>query len=711
MKGKNLKAAVAGILCAAMALAPMQGIVTVAEESSDDIVYSTDFEDGDASAFTKRGDTDTTVLSVNEDNAVSGTKALCASERSKSWNGPSFRLDDKVEPGVAVLVSAKVMGQWYTSVTMSLQYTDSQGVDHYENLANFNGNGWQEANDIKISYSEGQTNVCVYFEGGSDNIYIDDFVVKKAPVYHPESDIPSLKTVYSDYFKIGTAVTTKELAPSSTKELILKHFNSITAGNELKPDALLDKNACLAMAAEGDDTNPQISLASARSILDFARDNNIPVRGHVLVWHSQTPDWFFKENYADDGDWVTKEVMLQRMENYIKNVFAAVKEEYSDVNFYAWDVVNECWLDDGNPRKPGEQGQSGSNNSAWVQIFGDNSFIKPAFEFAKKYAPEGTKLYYNDFNEYMPQKTAAIVKMVEEINSDGHYIDGIGMQSHLDVRSGSDAFPAVNVYEKAVKAFTETGLDVQVTELDATVNDTDHFTEQAQYYSDIMDVLVKYADKISSVVFWGTTDDQSWRASKTPLLFNEDYTAKEAFYSIVDGLEYNEETETTTTTAETPEETTTTVVAVEENEITFTDKIKAISSEDMDSQWVEFEEHGLYETGNLSDFISAGVGSTVKVTLKVLNTRSYISEVVSIEKVDETTETVYGDVNLDGNITISDAVTILQYLSNSDKFPLGEKAMKNADVDGAEGVTGKDAAVIQLVDAKVYSESDLPLKG
>ena len=640
MKGKILKAAVAGILCAAMSLAPMQGIVTVAEDT-DDIIYASDFEDGDASAFTKRGDTDTTVLSVNEDNAVSGTKALCASERSKSWNGPSFRLDDKVEPGVSVLVSAKVMGQWYTSVTMSLQYTDSQGADHYENLANFNGNGWQEANDIKISYSEGQTNVCVYFEGGSDNIYIDDFVVKKAPVYHPESDIPSLKNVYSKYFKLGTATTVKELAPASTKELILKHFNSITAGNELKPDAVLDKNACLALAEEGDDTNPQVSLAAARPILDFARDNNIPVRGHVLVWHQQTPTWFFKENYADDGEWVSKEKMLQRMENYIKNVFEAVKEEYPDVDFYAWDVVNECWLDDGNYRKAGSQ-EEGSQNSPWVKVFGDNSFIKPAFEFAKKYAPEGTKLYYNDFNEYMPQKTQAIIKMVEEINSDGHYIDGIGMQSHLDVRSGSDAFPAVNVYEKAVKAFTETGLDVQVTELDATVNDTDHFAEQAQYYSDIMDVLVKYADKISAVVFWGTTDDQSWRASKTPLLFNEDYSAKESFYSIIDGLDYDEEiAEETTTTA----------------------------TENLVSE----------------------------------NTTTTTSEIV-------TGDVVYGDANLDGKVSISDAVAILQYVANASKYNLDDKAKASADVDGNPGVTGKDAAVLQQVDAGVYDVSQLPLK-
>ena len=560
MKKNHFKNLLAGTISAVMMCSTASAVY--AEDSATGtaegkIIYSSDFENGDVSAFSARNSGDTTVISASEDNAVSGKKSLCASGRTKTWNGPALKLDSICEAGKAYLVSCKVMGQYYTSNTMSMQYTDASGTDHYDNLANLNGNGWQEVNAIKISFSDDVSNVMIYFEGGTDNIYIDDFTLREAPSYDIQQDIASLKDVYSGYFKLGTATTAKELAPQSTKNLILKHFNSITAGNELKPDAILDQKACQAMAENGNDEDPQVSLDSAKSILNFARENNIPVRGHVLVWHQQTPTWFFKENYDPNGEWVSKEKMLVRMENYIKNVFAAVEEEYSDVDFYAWDVVNECWLDDGKARPAGTQ-EEGSQNSPWVKIFGDNSFIKPAFEFAKKYAPEGTKLYYNDFNEYMPQKTDAIIKMVEEINSDGHYIDGIGMQSHLDARSGSDAFPAANVYKKALDKFCETGLDVQITELDVTVNDNSLFKEQAQYYSDIMDAIVEHKDDISAVVFWGTTDDQSWRASKYPLLFNEDYTAKESFYSIIDDVTPVETTTTTTNSSESSTTTTTT---------------------------------------------------------------------------------------------------------------------------------------------------------
>ncbi len=746
MKRKYFKNFIAGtvgalMICSSAPVVYAEDSTATAPEGK--IIYSSDFEDGDVSLFSKRNDSDTTVVSASTDNAVSGTKSLCASGRTKSWNGPALKLDDICEPGTAYLVSAKVMGQYYTSNTMSLQYTDASGTEHYENLANLNGNGWQEVNDIKISFSADVSNVMIYFEGGTDNIYIDDFVLKEAPKYSIQEDIPSLKDVYSDYFKIGGVATVKELAPQSTKDLILKHCNSFTAGNEMKPDALLDQNACIAMAKDGDDTNPQVTLDQARSLLDFARDNNIPMRGHVLVWHQQTPTWFFKENYDVNGDWVSKEKMLKRLENYIKNVFETLEKEYPEIDFYAYDVVNECWLDDGSQRPAGTQ-EEASKNSPWVKVFGDNmSFIKPAFEFAKKYAPEGTKLYYNDFNEYMPQKTDAIIKMVEEINSDGHYIDGIGMQSHLDARSGSDAFPSVNVYKKALDKFCETGLDVQVTELDVTVNDKDHFKEQAQYYSDIMDTIVAQKDHISSVTFWGTTDDMSWRASGYPLLFNEDYTAKESFYAIIDGIESTGTTTTTTkpseTTTTTTNTTTTTPNANIPNPSLGIPVKEDITPDDLNGFHVGDKGIIPFNSGNSvweimdvkvdGDAISitnsdrqSDIKFTCKkegtVTVKVTVSSSkynYLPRVlettIKVNPAEEKGDIKYGDTNEDGEVTLADAVLIMQSLANPDIYTLTEKGRLNADVVGnGDGISSNDALAIQMTGISLLKLEDLPLE-
>ena len=98
--------------------------------------------------------------------------------------------------------------------------------------------------------------------------------------------------------------------------------------------------------------------------------------------------------------------------------------------------------------------------------------------------------------------------------------------------------------------------------MDITTSDTSEagLEKQAQLYSDIFDIYTDYADSISAVVVWGVTDDQSWRATRVPLLFDENFQAKPAYYSIVDNVEPKVTTTTTTeiTTDTTPSETTTT---------------------------------------------------------------------------------------------------------------------------------------------------------
>lgn len=642
MKKKHISRMAAGFLAAALTVSSAP-FVLAADGDTDigKVIYSFDFEsDDDVSYFTNRGENDTTQLSVTTDDATSGSGSLLASGRSKDWNGPAFRLDDKLEPYTEYYISAKIKGKYYTNATFSFQYNTSDGETKYQNLVqNLNQsnypaeNGWVTLPLTKVSFTDEQTGVYVYFEGGQDDLYIDEFVVSQVPVADIEQELPSLSAVFADAFKIGNAITPNNLSSKPTMDLIAKHFSgSLTAGNEMKPDAVLNQAACQAYFEEtGDDTVPQISFGAAKPFLNYCQKNNIPVRIHTLVWHSQTPDWFFKEGYDKDGDWVSPEKMTQRMENYIKAYFEELLKLYPDIDFYACDVVNEAWTDQGTPRDPGEQGSSGSGKSAWVKVYGDNSFIELAFTFARQYAPENCKLYYN---EYMPQKTDKIIEMALELNKKG-ILDGIGMQSHLDVRSGSDAFPSVNVYKKALDKFCETGLDIQITELDATTADNptaESHEQQAQYYQEIMEAIYAQRDNISAVVFWGVTDDQSWRANKDPLLFDAEYKAKPAFYSIIEGREIPELIPTTTKAPVTT--------------------LPTVTTESVP-------------------------GTTVEATL-------------------------LGDANEDGIVDIADATKVLQSIGNGDKYGLTTSQAANADCyNPGSGVTAMDALAIQKLDAKL----------
>lgn len=528
-------------------------ITIIGEDSSGTIVvgageFFDDFETGKMGWSGRSSEK----VEISTDEKHSGSQSLFVSERTQIWNGVTANKSTVLNPGDAYTFGAWVMfkGDSYSNTqafSINLQYNQN-GIDQYVEVARATatkGNWTYIEGNAAIPSDALGLNVYIqtaYTQNPTSqdlmDFYIDDVSAK--PLSHDiETDIPSLKDVYKNYFKIGTAATSSEIAYKSTQELIKKHFNSITFGNELKPDAVLDKSASISyMNSTGDQTNPQVSLAAAKSLLNFAEANNLPVRGHTLVWHSQTPDWFFKENFDDNGAWVSKEVMIARMENYIKNLMEALETQYPNVEFYAWDVVNEAFSESGTMRDAGSNNIS-PGQSAWVKVFGDDSFIDYAFTFARKYAPEGCKLYYNDYNEYVPVKRDGIYKKCLELKEKG-LIDGIGMQAHLDM-----SYPSVSLFKEALEKYASTGLEIQVTELDITQSNISEsgFKAQAEQYKGIMKAIKEVKDNggnITAVVFWGTVDSTSWRSDRVPLLFDGDFKAKPAFYSIIEGMEIPE---------------------------------------------------------------------------------------------------------------------------------------------------------------------------
>jgi len=74
------------------------------------------------------------------------------------------------------------------------------------------------------------------------------------------------------------------------------------------------------------------------------------------------------------------------------------------------------------------------------------------------------------------------------------------------------------------------------------------------------------------------------------------------------------------------------------------------------------------------------------------------------------TATLYGDANCDGKVTLSDALAILQFIANEDKYPLTAEGQANADcVDAGKGITAQDAVAVQMVDTEAIAQSKLPI--
>ena len=335
----------------------------------------------------------------------------------------------------------------------------------------------------------------------------------------------NLKTAYEPYFKIGAAISRRNLYTPAQMKFLCAQFNSFTCENDTKPEFFLDKEANKD-DPEKYDTAPALTFENAVPYLEFAKKNGIAMRGHTLVWHNQTPKWFFCEHYNECFPFADREKILKRLESYIHGVLDFVQTNYPGV-IYAWDVVNEA-VNDGAFRK-----------SLWTQTVGDDYVLK-AFEFARKYAAPGTLLFYNDYETMIGWKRDFIIENILKPLKEKGLIDGMGMQSHLLMKE-----PDLEVYRTALHMFGALGLKIHVTELDMHNADPSEESMRAlaERYRELFEIYIdaKKTGKadIGCVTFWNLRDEDSWlsgfrREPSYPLLFKGKCEAKEAYYAVLE---------------------------------------------------------------------------------------------------------------------------------------------------------------------------------
>lgn len=344
-----------------------------------------------------------------------------------------------------------------------------------------------------------------------------------------EEEIPTIgiKDIFAEHnIKAGTCLNTKMLSYVDQIQLIKDNFSSVTMENDMKPDSILNKKA----SVESGELVVEFSK-DAKRMLDFAQKNNIAMRGHTLIWYSQTPNWIFYEDFDTNKALVSRDVMLERMEKYISNAFNCIEENGYTNLFYAYDIVNEAWMEDGSIR-----------SNLWTQTIGDD-YLWYAFYYADKYAPESIDLYYNDYNEQYKSQT--LINFVETLKDDeGNYlIDGIGLQAHLYTSDN------LTTYFDTIDRLAETGLKIQLTELDVCLGSYQHpkkadeaaLKSQGHYYYNLINGILERVDagtlNLDAITFWGYNDELSWRREYSPLLFDRKLTPKYAYYGAMQNKE------------------------------------------------------------------------------------------------------------------------------------------------------------------------------
>lgn len=347
-----------------------------------------------------------------------------------------------------------------------------------------------------------------------------------------------LKEAYRDAFLIGAALneSTFSGADAAAQDIVLHQFNTISPENVMKPEPI----------------NPEpgvYNFGPADAYVAFGEAHDMFIVGHTLVWHNQTPAWFFQD---DEGNPKTHDAQVERLRQHIETVAARYAGRID-----GWDVVNEVVDNDGSYRP-----------TVWVESIGDgDELVKLAFKFASEYAPN-TELYYNDFNTWRPTKRDGIMRLVRMLQAEGIRIDGVGMQGHWGL-----GYPKNEYIEAAIDSFATLGVKVMITELDVDVLplskegqiigglrdpqfQLEEFEEYldpykdglppdvqqalADRYAELFSLFYRKRDKIDRVTFWGVHDGMTWKnespvphRTNYPLLFDRDRRPKPALEAVL----------------------------------------------------------------------------------------------------------------------------------------------------------------------------------
>jgi endo-1,4-beta-xylanase len=171
----------------------------------------------------------------------------------------------------------------------------------------------------------------------------------------------------------------------------------------------------------------EFNFEPADRFVEFGEKNGMNMLGHSLVWHSQVPDWVFRD---ENGEFLDRDRLLERMRDHIHTVVGRYRGRV-----HVWDVVNEALIDDGSMRE-----------THWYKIIGKDYVVK-AFEFAREADPDA-ELIYNDYSLEISAKREGAIRLIRYLQENGAPVTGIGTQGHWHL-----PHPSIEEIEKTIVEF------------------------------------------------------------------------------------------------------------------------------------------------------------------------------------------------------------------------------------------------------------------
>ncbi len=445
-----------------------------------------------------------------------GAQSLQVFNRLEDWNCVSYPLDNfAVKPETPYCFQAAVMQEAENTASFEvvLQYTDEYGISQFQTLktAAVRRGEWTvlTCKNFKVP-SDGteneyvkDTRIRIETPGYTDDYFVDCAslseenvlpeisladcvpplpeetggiappVPKDTPEYDPDGD--GMKDLFGQYFRVGGIISDQYLKTDAAKDSVKKHFNSLSCKYGLDPLYTIK-------AVNGTDVTVDISRAA--SVLTFAEQNGIPVRGNsffTIGTDQLLPEEMLLNTNAQECD--------ARIESLMKNTFSELKFQHPNLKLYSYDVCTHVTggSSEGGFYMPGR--------NQWSSIYGEgnDAYIVQAFKNARKYAPRITKLYLCDDQSWKMAEDAELEVLVKKIMQEGDYIDGVSLKAAVGRETDLTA------YESWLKKLSALGMDIQFAEIG--VHDVGDYSGafMIQAWKQFLAMAADCADEISCV--------------------------------------------------------------------------------------------------------------------------------------------------------------------------------------------------------------------
>ncbi len=316
---------------------------------------------------------------------------------------------------------------------------------------------------------------------------------------------PSGKLCDISPFPIGTVIKFPNIQNNTVyRSRAVEQFSCFTPEKSLK--------ASFIQPQEG-----VFSWTESDGFVDLALQHKKKIHGHTLIWDHELPEWMLQKS--------NQQALLC---SHISNLVQRYRSKIG-----SWDVVNEAFTEEGAVKQ-----------GAWFRVAGPD-YIRQAFACAAAADPAAL-LFYNDFDlETNPVKRKAVLNYLNDLRNQGIKVDGIGLQMHLNI---SSARPAE--FAEVFEDISREGYLVHISELDISVipfegevsGKEELFMKQAKILQFLVEAYLHVPPpQRFGITFWGVGDADSWLALDLnrvdfPLLFDENYLPKPAWYGLYDLL-------------------------------------------------------------------------------------------------------------------------------------------------------------------------------